>query len=71
MSTHSTQQACNHPARDLTIVALASGMASLGTAVVTMALHASALAALTASGGAFMAVLTTGMNVLKHIKRDS
>ncbi|MFF4399079.1 hypothetical protein [Streptomyces sp. NPDC001480] len=71
MSIHSTQQTCNHPARDLTIVALASGVVSLGTAVATMALHASPLASLTTSGAAFMAVLTAGMNVLKHIRRDS
>ncbi|WEO97759.1 hypothetical protein A6P39_029170 [Streptomyces sp. FXJ1.172] len=71
MSIHSTQQTCHHPARDITIVTLVSGVASLGTAVVAMSLHASPFATLTTSGAAFMAVLTAGMNVLKHVKRDS
>lgn len=71
MSIHSAQQTCHHPARDIAIVALASGVGSLGTAVVAMALHASPFATITTSGAAFMAVLTTGMNVLQHVKRDS
>lgn len=71
MSVHSTQQVCNHPARDITIITLSSGVVSLGTAVVTMTLHASPLATLTTSGAAFMAVLSAGMNVLKHVRRDS
>ncbi|MFF7471818.1 hypothetical protein [Streptomyces sp. NPDC008092] len=71
VSIHSTQQVCHHPARDITIVTLASGVGSLGTAVVTMALHTSPLATLTTGGGAFMAVLTAGLNILKHIRRDS
>jgi hypothetical protein len=71
VSIHSTQHTCNHPARDIAIVTLASGVGSLGTAVVAMALHASPLATLTTSGAAFMAVLTAGMNVLNHIRRDS
>ena len=68
---HSTQQACHHPARDITIVTLASGVGSLGSAVVAMALHTSPFAALTTGGATFMAILTAGMNVLKHVKRDS
>lgn len=68
---HSTQQACHHPARDITIVTLASGVGSLGSAVVTMTLHTSPFATLTTSGATFMAILTAGMNVLKHVKRDS
>ncbi|MBT1091682.1 hypothetical protein [Streptomyces sp. Tu102] len=71
MSIHSTQQVCHHPARDITIVTLASGVGSLGTAVVTMALHTSTFATVTSSGAAFMAVLTAGMNVLQHVKRSS
>ncbi|MEU2301231.1 hypothetical protein [Streptomyces antibioticus] len=71
MSTNSAQQTCHHPARDITIVTLASGLVSLGTAVVTMALQASPFAVLTSSGATFMAVLTAGMNVLQHVKRGS
>jgi hypothetical protein len=70
VSTNSTHQACHHPARDITIVALVSGVVSLGTAVTTMAFDVSPLATLTSSGGAFIAVLSAGMNVLNHVKRD-
>ncbi|MGW1705040.1 hypothetical protein ACWCP8_05680 [Streptomyces sp. NPDC002206] len=70
MSTNSTHQACHHPARDITIVTLVSGVVSLGTAVTTMAFDVSPLATLTSSGGAFIAVLSAGMNVLNHVKRN-
>lgn len=69
MSTNSTHQGCHHPARDITIVALVAGVLSLGTAVTTMAFDVSPLATLTSSGGAFIAVLSAGMNVLSHVKR--
>jgi hypothetical protein len=71
VSANSTHQTCNHPARDITIVALVSGVACLGTAVTTMAFNVSPLATLTGSGGAFIAVLSAGMNILSHIKRDA
>ncbi|MFD9328471.1 hypothetical protein [Streptomyces sp. NPDC060065] len=71
MSIHSAHQTCHHPARDITIVTLASGVGSLSTAVVAVALHASPFATLTTSGAAFMAVLTAGMNVLQHVNRNS
>ncbi|MFE0728938.1 hypothetical protein ACFW2X_11945 [Streptomyces antibioticus] len=70
MSIHSAHQTCHHPARDISIVALASGVGSLGTAVVTMTLHASPFATLTSSSAAFMAVLTAGLKVLQHLKHD-
>lgn len=69
MSTDSTHQVCHHPVRDITIVALTSGVISLGTAVTTMAFAVSPLATLTSSGGAFIAVLSAGMNMLNHVKR--
>ncbi|MFE0785277.1 hypothetical protein ACFW4T_03425 [Streptomyces mutabilis] len=70
MSTNSAHQVCHHPARDITIVALASGVVSLGTAVTTMAFDVSPLATLTSSGGAFIAGLSAGMNVLNHVKHN-
>ncbi|MFJ3336858.1 hypothetical protein [Streptomyces sp. NPDC086766] len=70
MPTNSTHQTCHHPARDITIVALVSGVASLGTAITTMAFNVSLLATFTTSGGAFIAVLSAGLNVLNHVKRD-
>ncbi|GGW35462.1 hypothetical protein [Streptomyces griseoloalbus] len=70
MSINSTHQACHHPVRDVTIVALVSGVVSLGTAVTTMAFDVSPLTTLTSSGGTFIAVLSAGMNVLHHVKRD-
>ncbi|MET8114927.1 hypothetical protein [Streptomyces prasinus] len=71
MSTNSTPQSCHHPARDITIVALTSGVISLGTAITTMACGVSPLMTLTSSGGAFIAVVSAGMNVLNHVKRDA
>lgn len=69
MSTNSTPQSCHHPARDITVVALSSGVISLGTAVTTMACDAGPVTTVTSSGGAFIAVLSAGMNVLSHVKR--
>ncbi|CAL9366606.1 hypothetical protein [Streptomyces sp. enrichment culture] len=71
MSTDSTRQVCHHPARDISIVNLASGVVSLGTAVTTMALEVSPLVTLTSSGGAFIAAISAGLNVLNHVRRDA
>ncbi|WP_151898108.1 hypothetical protein [Streptomyces sp. C8S0] len=71
MSSQSTPQSCHHPARDIAIVALASGVVSLSAAVVTMALDASALEVLTSSGAAFIAALTAGLNVLQHLRHSA
>jgi hypothetical protein len=71
VSTDSTRQVCHHPARDITIVTLAAGVISLGAAVTTMAFGVSPLAILTSSGGAFIAALSAGMNVLSHLRRGA
>ncbi|MGW0768914.1 hypothetical protein [Streptomyces sp. NPDC002671] len=70
MSTHSTHRTCNHPGRDISIVALCSTVVSLGAAVTTMALHAGPLVILSSSGGAFVAIAGIGMNVLNHVRRN-
>ncbi|MFG2196377.1 hypothetical protein [Streptomyces sp. NPDC048639] len=71
MSVNSTHQACDHPARDIAIVALGSIVVALVAAVVMVAFNARALAVFAASGTSLAASLGVGMNILSHVKRGA
>ncbi|MET8679043.1 hypothetical protein ABZW18_16065 [Streptomyces sp. NPDC004647] len=71
MSTNSAHQTCNHPARDVTIVALGSAVVALVAVIAVMALDGGPLAALAGSGSAFAAAFSVGMGVLAHMKRTA
>jgi hypothetical protein len=69
VSSTSTQQGCDHPARDITIVALGSAVVSLVATIIVMAFSGDPLAIFAACGGAFVASLGAGTNILSHVKR--
>ncbi|GAA1148215.1 MULTISPECIES: hypothetical protein [Streptomyces violaceusniger group] len=71
MSTNSAHQTCNHPARDVTIVALGSAVVALVAVIAVNALDGGPLAALASGGSAFAAAFSVGMGVLAHLKRTA
>lgn len=69
MSTSSTHHQCDHPVRDVAIVALSAAVTCLVAAVVVMILSGDPLAVISGSGATFVAAFTIGMTVLSHIRR--
>jgi hypothetical protein len=69
VSANSTHQTCNHPARDVVIVALVSAVLCLVAAILVMAFDGDPLTTFAGSGSTFAAVFTGGMGVLAHLKR--
>ncbi|MEU9011519.1 hypothetical protein AB0D12_17410 [Streptomyces sp. NPDC048479] len=70
-SNSANQHACNHPGRDLTIVALSATLAALSAVIIVMSVHGAPLDVLKAGGGAFSAVAGVGMVVLQYLKRSN
>lgn len=67
-TTQATSQACAHPGRDLTIVALSAALLGLLAFTVVTLLNGSPLTALAAGGATLSGVAMGGIGVLSYLK---